>query len=149
MADILPLLFLLLVFVLAFCFATMLLIMQEETDDKDHSNPWHNPFDAFLTMLNIGLYTYYDSSTFHRERRFLLLVYHLYMLLTQIILLNMLIAVMSESHTREFKQAELVALSGRAKLILEYEEQQEKLKYTSYVSFCCSSYPPLGCYNEK
>ena len=54
-ADILPLLFLLLVFVLAFCFATMLLIMQEETDDKDHSNPWHNPFDAFLTMLNIGL----------------------------------------------------------------------------------------------
>ena len=36
----------------------------------------------------------------------------------------MLIAVMSESHNRVTTQAELVALHGRAKLILEYETEE-------------------------
>ena len=119
--DILPLLFLLFVFVLAFSFAMMVLIMHEEDPDLDPLNPWHDPFDAIITVLNIGLYTYYDEAIFTRHRRFLLLLYHFYMLLVQIILLNMLIAVMGESHSRVYGQSELVALSGRAKLILEYE----------------------------
>ena len=39
----------------------------------------------------------------------------------QVIILNMLIAIMAESHNRVASQSELVAQAGRAKLILEYE----------------------------
>ena len=48
-------------------------------------------------MLNMGMYTAFDEFIFNRNRRFLLLVYHLYMILTQIILLNMLIAIMAKT----------------------------------------------------
>ena len=120
--DILPLLSLLAVFVVAFCLATMVVLIHECTSEV--YGEWHNPFDALLVMLNIGLYTYYNSSVFKPERRFLLLIYQFYMILVQVILLNMLIAVMSESHNRVTTQAELVALHGRAKLILEYETEE-------------------------
>jgi len=120
--DILPLLILLFVFVVAFCAAAIILIIHE-LDDLVYGE-WHNVFDALLVMLNIGLYTYYSTDVFSTDRRFLLLVYQLYMVLVQVILLNMLIAVMGESHHRVSEQSELVALSGRAKLILEYEAEK-------------------------
>jgi len=120
--DIRPLIILVLVFVVGFCAAAMILIIHE-LDDVLYGE-WHNPFDALLVMLNIGLYTYYTETVFARDRRFLLIMYQLYMILVQVVLLNMLIAVMSKSHDRVSEQSELVALNGRAKLILEYEAEQ-------------------------
>lgn len=46
------------------------------------------------------------------------------MMLIQIVLLNMLIAVMAESHNRVSQQSELVALYQRAMLILEHEQEE-------------------------
>ena len=83
--DILPLLILLSVFVIAFCTAATILIIHE-LDDVVYGQ-WHNIFDALLVMVNIGLYTYYDSSVFATERRFLLIIYQMYMILVQVILI--------------------------------------------------------------
>ena len=73
-------------------------------------------------MLNIGLYTFYDENIFNYKRNGLLLfLYQIYMLFIQIIMLNLIIAVMSESHHRVSEQSDLVALYQRATLILEHE----------------------------
>jgi len=120
--DILPLLILLFVFVLAFCASSYILLIHELGEEAYPE--WHNFFDALTVMLNIGLYTYYNSAVYSPERRVLVVIYQLYMILVQVILLNMLIAIMGESHHRVSEQSELVALSGRAKLILEYETDE-------------------------
>ena len=39
--------------------------------DQDYYPQWHNFFDAMLVMLNIGLYTYYNTSVFSTDRRVL------------------------------------------------------------------------------
>ena len=44
--------------------------------------------------------------------------------MTQVIILNMLIAIMAESHNKVTKASELVAQKGRAQLILEYESAE-------------------------
>ena len=86
-----------------------------------------------LVMINLGVYTQSDPAFMSygtdpqfegAEQRFMLILYQSYMLFVQLVLLNMLIAIMSESHTRVSEQSQLVALFRRAALILEYESDE-------------------------
>ena len=122
--DILPLITLLIVFILGFTGAMMVLIMQELDPGAGREyQTWHSFVDVMYVVVNIGLYTYYDPLALKIGRHVLILImYMCFMLLVQIILLNMLIAIMAESFSRVSAQAELVAQKGRAQLILEYEQ---------------------------
>jgi len=135
--DIGPLLILLIVFIIAFCSAVSIIITQHFGQgpvggDKHDARykQWHQFWDAMLVMINLGVYTQSDPAFMSygtdpqfegAEQRFMLILYQSYMLFVQLVLLNMLIAIMSESHHRVSEQSQLVALFGHAKLILEYE----------------------------
>ena len=135
--DIGPLLILLIVFIIAFCSAVSIIITQHFGEgpvggDKHDARykQWHQFWDAMLVMINLGVYTQSDPAFMSygtdpqfegAEHRFMLILYQSYMLFVQLVLLNMLIAIMSESHHRVSEQSQLVALFGHAKLILEYE----------------------------
>ena len=121
--DIFPLLFMLALFIIAFTGAIMILVMHEL--DAATYPWWHHFQDAMYIVLNIGLFTYYEPIALSIGRNFMLLfVYMVFMMFVQVVILNMLIAIMAESHNRVSNQAELVAHAGRAKLILEYEASE-------------------------
>jgi hypothetical protein len=137
MIDILPLFALMFIFIIAFCSAVSIIITQHFGQgpvggDKHDARykQWHQFWDAMLVMINLGVYTQSDPAFMSygtdpqfegAEQRFMLILYQSYMLFVQLVLLNMLIAIMSESHHRVSEQSQLVALFGHAKLILEYE----------------------------
>ena len=77
-----------------------------------------------IKMWNMGMYTDFDSNLSHYSRDPILVVfYETYMFVLQIILLNMLIALMAESNDRVRSIAKLVAQFERAKLILRWERR--------------------------
>lgn len=61
------------------------------------------------------------------------LLWFLFMFLLQIVLLNLLIAIMADTHSRVYGVAQLVALAERARLILAYEEQLQLDKKASHL----------------
>ena len=101
-----------------------------------YSYEWRNMFWSAIKLLNMGLYTDMDSKmTSYRRDPLLAVLYELYMFLVQIILLNMLIALMAESNERVRSIAKLVAQFERAKLILQWERRLSDLPYsTSYTA---------------
>ena len=119
--DIIPLMVLLVVFVVAFTGATMILVMHEL--DIDYFPQWHDFMQVMFLIVNMGVYSQTDSEAIRvgRSSGLLLSIYILFMLMVQVIILNMLIAIMAETYSRVANQAELVAQCGRAALILEYE----------------------------
>jgi len=119
--DILPMLAFLGVIIFGFTFALMILIMHEL--DNTYYGQWHSIDKALYVVLNMGLYAQTDPVAVKIERSstVLLLLYQLFMFVVQVIVLNMLIAIMADSHSRVTKQSALVAQHGRAQLILEYE----------------------------
>jgi len=117
--DIVPLLCLCAVFLPAFGFAMWVLVQAEIRDVTD----WYDPLKALYGILNAGLYTYYDVHAFAVEASPMLLVlYEVFMLMMQIILLNMLIAIMNNSHQKVNEVSRLVAMFERGKIILRYEQ---------------------------
>jgi len=79
-------------------------------------------------MINMGLYTDMDSKlTYLTRDPILVVLYEIYMFVVQIILLNMLIALMAESNERVRSIAKLVAQFERAKLILQWERRLHDL----------------------
>lgn len=129
--DILPLMTLVVVFIVAFTGAMMILVMHELQGEAYPQ--WHAFHDAMQLIINAGLYTATPEVAMRYGRPPLIVImYMVFMFLVQIILLNMLIAIMAESHSRVSAQSELVAQMGRAKLILEYE-QAELSRYKSRV----------------
>ena len=82
-------------------------------------------------MLNMGLYTDVDSRLSYHTRDFILVfLYQIYMFMVQIILLNMLIALMAESNDRVRSIAKLVAQFERAKLILQWERRLTNMPHS-------------------
>lgn len=125
--DILPLMTLVVVFLFAFTGSMMIMVMHEL--QYEAWPKWHAYQDVLLLILNAGLYTATPSVAMrHGRHLFTVILYLVFMIFLQIILLNMIIAVMAESHSRVSAQSELVAQKGRAELILEYE-QAEVIKY--------------------
>jgi len=84
-----------------------------------------------IKMLNMGLYTDVDPRLSYHTRDFILVfLYELYMFMVQIILLNMLIALMAESNDRVRSIAKLVAQFERAKLILQWERRLTNMPHS-------------------
>jgi len=120
--DIVPLGVLIGVLTLAFWSAIYLMMSIELTEEE--SPEWHSITGSFLIMYNMGLYTDIDKKMTHYERYPIALVlFHTYMLLVQVILLNMLIAIMGESNAAVREVSELVAQFERAQLILKWERR--------------------------
>jgi hypothetical protein len=127
LVDIMPLMILLAVFVFAFTGSMMLLLMAEL--EHEYHVEWHTFTDAVYSILNMGLYTATSLQVALGRHFLLIFIYMVFMLMVQIIILNMLIAIMAESHNRIYNQSGLVAQKGRAELILEYElSEVAKLK---------------------
>ena len=73
--------------------------------------------------INMGLYTSSPVGINFDRHLLVLVLYQLFMLFVQIVLLNMVIAIMSESYNDVREVSELVALYERAKLVLAREHQ--------------------------
>ena len=111
--DIIPLAILILVLMVAF-WSSIYLLMYVELTEAD-SPEWHSLPSSFLLFVNMGLYTDIDKKLIHHERTALAhILYHLYMLVVQVVLLNMLIAIMAESNDNVRSVARLVAQFERA-----------------------------------
>ena len=120
--DILPLNLLIAVLTLAFWSAIYLLMSVELTEEG--SPEWHTFFGSVSLMVNMGLYSDIDKKVANFERSaFAQLLFHMYMLIVQLILLNMLIAIMGESNAAVRQVSQLVAQFERAQLILKWEER--------------------------
>ena len=120
--DIYPLLALISVVFIAFWSSIWMLIQVEL--EQEFSPEWHRPMSSIVKMLNMGLYTDIDAKIVSKDRDpFTLALYELYMFIVQIILLNMLIALMAESNERVRSVSKLVAQFERAKLILQWERR--------------------------
>ena len=77
--------------------SALLMLCQCELSEEQSPN-WHSPFRALYIVVNMGMYTYSDPIATDLERNWLILtLYQLFMFLVQIVLLNMIIAIMSES----------------------------------------------------
>lgn len=120
--DIYPLLALIFVLFIAFWSSIWMLINVEL--EAEYNPDWKNIGHSMIKMWNMGMYTDFDSNLSHHSRDPILGVfYETYMFVLQIILLNMLIALMAESNDRVRSIAKLVAQFERAKLILRWERR--------------------------
>ena len=120
--DITPLLILILVLFIAFWSAIWMLMGVEL--EQAYSPEWNDVSKSLLKMWNMGLYTEMDGKLTHHTRDITVqLLYQLYMFTVQIVLLNMLIALMAESNDRVRAIAKLVAQFERARLILHWERR--------------------------
>jgi len=112
--DMMPFLFLTLTLPLGFAFAMTILLSHSQFCD------WSSPWFAIYSAINMGLYTFLDPSPL-RPYLAVVVFYEAFMVAVQIILLNLLIAIMSESHSRVRTNSQLVAVYERANLVLEQE----------------------------
>jgi len=115
--DIGPFLVLLVIVLVAFSMALGLVV----TDIAAELNTLrYHLFSAFATTLDMGLYgAAIEPAVVHHQG--VLLLYVPFMLLVQVTLLNLLIAIMTDSHNRMGTSAKLVARYQRAKLVLNLE----------------------------
>ena len=123
--DIIPLMIFLIVFIIGFTASMMVLVMHEL--NHSHYPEWHDFIMALFNIVNLGVYAQSESTAAWRIGRsgpLLLIIYIVFMLMVQVIILNMLIAIMAESLNRVTSQATLVARYSKAQLILEYESAE-------------------------
>eukprot|EP00325_Prymnesiales_sp_UTEX-LB-985_P002160 CAMPEP_0174705756 /NCGR_PEP_ID=MMETSP1094-20130205/8866_1 /TAXON_ID=156173 /ORGANISM="Chrysochromulina brevifilum, Strain UTEX LB 985" /LENGTH=313 /DNA_ID=CAMNT_0015903957 /DNA_START=66 /DNA_END=1004 /DNA_ORIENTATION=- len=120
--DIMPLLTMVIVLFVAFWSSIYLLIQVELTSED---NPeWHNLESSIFILWNMGLYTDIDKKLVNYQRGlFAIILYQLYMFVTQVVLLNMLIAIMAESNEAVRSVSQLVAKFERAQLLVKWERR--------------------------
>merc|ERR1719238_2036738 len=117
-----PIVMLLVVISLGFSFS-MLVLLQCELGLEAFPD-YHDSMRMFFVTINMGLYTYYDGDALSLERHAQVLVlYQIFMFMTQIVLLNMIIAIMAESFNKVRDVARYVALFERAQCILQWEHK--------------------------
>jgi len=110
--------FVLLVVILAFGFAFMVLCTTTDDDDESFSSPLTSFYS--VTLIMYGDYdSIKDSTTFIFLVR---LMFELLMALVYIVLLNVLIALMTDVYKTVNDRAELESRAEKAKLIIEYEK---------------------------
>ena len=122
LVDIAPMIVLLSIITLGFSFS-MLVLMQCELGAEDFPD-YSDALGSLFASINMGLYTYFDASVINMERNSLVLIlYEIFMFTTQIVLLNMIIAIMGEAQEKVRKVAVNVAKFERAKVILAWEKK--------------------------
>ena len=96
--DIYPLLLLIAVLFIAF-WSSIYMLIEVQLEDE-YSREWTDPAKSIIKMVNMGLYTDMDSKiTYHTRDPIITILTELYMFIVQIILLNMLIALMASPTT--------------------------------------------------
>ena len=85
-----------------------------------HYSEWED-LSALFAIINMGLYAEISPSIHSLSHWQVIVIYELMMMAVQIVLLNLLIAIMSDSHARVAENSLLVAQFERAKMILEHE----------------------------
>ena len=138
MVDILPFLQLVLALWLGFAFGLSLLFkvqvltsMQLQVDDGQimfHEQSEWNFATWMLHVLNMGLFGHFDDSTLIlvSENWTIKILFLFYLLVMNLVLLNLLIAIMQYSYDKSTKEAQLVAKYRRAKLILEQQHSTRR-----------------------
>eukprot|EP00966_Prymnesium_polylepis_P164893 3812424-Prymnesium_polylepis.2 len=117
--DIIPFMMLLLISTVAFSLSFNILLQFSDTEGYGTMD------NSLYKSLNMGVYS--DMGK-HGERTMqahiqVVVLYEFFMLSVQLVLLNLLIAIMSDTHSRVSEVAKLVAHYERAKLVLEEEEK--------------------------
>jgi len=114
--DIVPFLVLTSIVLLGFTLALALVTKGKDVDNFNR----HGILSAFSTTIDMGLYaTTIDPATMHEP--LILSFYFPFMLIVQVILLNLIIAIMSDSTQRNIRGAAMVARYQRARLIVDLE----------------------------
>ena len=85
-----------------------------------HYSEWED-LSALFAIINMGLYAEISPSIHSLSHWQVIVIYEIMMMAVQIVLLNLLIAIMSDSHARVAENSLLVAQFERAKMILEHE----------------------------
>ena len=116
--DMLP--FMVLLFLVTAGFSCMLSVLMQHSMFASDITPW-TPWYSLFVSINMGLYATYDPMPMEKEWQ-VVLTFELFMICVQIVLLNLLIAIMANSHNRVHAVAQLVAHFERAKLVLDYEQ---------------------------
>jgi len=102
-------------------FSLALGLVTSDIDDPNFDR--HGFISAVSTSVDMGLYaTTIDPVTMHRP--LVLTFYFPFMLIVQVILLNLLIAIMGESTQRNILRAAMVARYERARLIVDLEPRK-------------------------
>ena len=137
--DMIPFLVMLIIFTVAFSLALHILIkfQVEHLDATETSGEWHiaeeewgNLLDATYTTFNMGLYAAFDARALKLNWQ-IVLVFEGFMVIVQVVLFNLLIAIMADTHHRVREQSQLVALYQRSILVLEEEQAvRRQLKNT-------------------
>lgn len=125
-ADISAFVVLLLISFLTFAFSMRILV--SSTSDNDNRVAGFPSLEsAIFSAVNMGLYAQFEPLSIE-SNLFTAIAFESFMFMVQVVLLNLLIAIMSESHTRVRNVSLLVAKFERARLILEHENgMQAKL----------------------
>ena len=85
---------------------------------------------AVYTTFNMGLYAAFDARALKLNWQ-IVLVFEGFMVIVQVVLFNLLIAIMADTHHRVREQSQLVALYQRSILVLEEEQAvRRQLKNT-------------------
>ena len=137
--DMKAFLVMLVIFTVAFSLALHILIkfQVEHLDDTDTSGEWHiaeeewgSLLHAVYTTFNMGLYAAFDARALKLNWQ-IVLVFEGFMVIVQVVLFNLLIAIMADTHHRVREQSQLVALYQRSILVLEEEQAvRRQLKNT-------------------
>ena len=97
----------LLLFLVTAGFSCMLSVLMQHSMFASDVTPW-TPWYSLFVSVNMGLYGTYDETPMQKEWQ-VVAAFELFMICVQIVLLNLLIAIMADSHHRVHAVAQLVA----------------------------------------
>jgi len=125
--EIIPFMSLLLITTLGFSF-TLHIALQHTTSGRhsliegDPEADWQSIETSIFASVNMGLYSVFKEPPMKSHWQ-VIIIFEIFMLGVQIVLLNLLIAIMTETHTRLRNVSKLVAHFERAKMVLEEEQK--------------------------
>lgn len=109
--------FLVVLCVVTMGFACSLALLMSHTGHCDYATVGA----SVISVVNIGLYSIQPNHEPFQQYPMVLLFYEVFMLMVQVVLLNLLIAIMGDSYHSVRKDSQLIAVYERAKLTLEHE----------------------------
>mmetsp|Transcript_79065 Transcript_79065/g.236895 ORF Transcript_79065/g.236895 Transcript_79065/m.236895 type:complete len:454 (+) Transcript_79065:730-2091(+) len=121
--QIVPFLALLLVVTLGFSFAVGLLLQHTAYKEPDYKDPG----TSLITMVSAGFRFVPPDLLAVRSRWQVALLYMLFLCFVQVVLLNLLIAMMGGSLAQLRADSEVMAYAERAKLVLQQDERLQAL----------------------
>jgi len=123
--EIIPFMSLLLIATMGFSFSLRVLLQHTEYGqpaDDPELQQYNSISSSIFLAINMGFYSTFRDVPVQSHWQ-VLCIFEVFMICVQIVLLNLLIAIMSETHERMRNVSKLVAHFERAKLVLEEEQK--------------------------